>query len=263
MTTLPSPLPDPLPSPLFDLRGRTALVTGSRTGIGRAIAVGLAQAGADLVLHGHHDDLDDTARQVEAAGRSARRWIRDLSSTEHLAEEAGEVLDETPVDILVNNAGIIRRSPATEMADEDWTAVLTTNLDAVFTLARAAGARMLARGSGKIINIASLLSFQGGINVAGYTASKHAVTGLTRALANEWAGRGVQVNAIAPGYIATSNTRALRSDPVREPEIRSRIPAGRWGTAEDLVGAAVFLAAPASDYVCGHVLTVDGGWLAR
>lgn len=248
---------------IFDLSGRTALVTGSRTGIGQAIAVGLADAGADLVLHGHHDDLDDTEQQVRAAGGRCTRWIRDLSVTEGLSTDVGAVLAGTPVDILVNNAGIIRRGPAAEMPAADWDDVLATNLDAPYVLSRAAGAGMLARGSGKIITVASLLSFQGGINVVGYTASKHAVVGMTRALANEWSGRGVQVNAIAPGYIATGNTAALRADPVREPEIRGRIPAGRWGTPQDLVGAAVFLASPASDYVCGHVLAVDGGWLAR
>lgn len=250
-------------SRLFDLTGRTALVTGSRTGLGQAIAIGLAEAGADLVLHGHHDDLDETQAAVEAHGRSARRWIRDLSHASGLAEDIGRLLDQTRVDILVNNAGIIRRSPAADMADEDWDAVMTVNLDAVFAITQAAGRRMLARRTGKIISIASLLSFQGGINVVGYSASKHALVGMTRALANEWSRDGVQVNAIAPGYIATGNTAALRADPVREPQIRDRIPAGRWGTPADLVGAAVFLAAPASDYVCGHVLTVDGGWLAR
>ncbi|TMR98030.1 SDR family oxidoreductase [Nonomuraea basaltis] len=248
---------------MFDLTGRTALVTGSRTGIGQAIAIGLAQAGADLVLHGHHDDLDETQAAVEAHHRSARRWIRDLAHVPGLAGDIEGLLADTRVDILVNNAGIIRRSPAVDMGDEDWEAVMTTNLDAVFTITRAAGKRMLARRTGKIISIASLLSFQGGVNVAAYTASKHAVVGMTRALANEWARDGVQVNAIAPGYIATGNTAALRADPVREPQISGRIPAGRWGTPADLVGAAVFLAAPASDYVCGHVLTVDGGWLAR
>ncbi|RVX38825.1 2-deoxy-D-gluconate 3-dehydrogenase [Nonomuraea polychroma] len=250
-------------NPLFDLTGRTALVTGARTGIGQAIAIGLARAGADLVLHGHHDDLDETQRAVEAHGRSARRWIRDLSHVSGLADDVEGLLAETRVDILVNNAGIIRRSPAVSMGGEDWDAVMTVNLDAVFTITRAAGRQMLVRRTGKIISIASLLSFQGGVNVAAYAASKHAVVGMTRALANEWAGDGVQVNAIAPGYIATDNTTALRADPVREPQIRGRIPAGRWGTPADLVGAAVFLAAPASDYVCGHVLTVDGGWLAR
>ncbi|MGP3962145.1 SDR family oxidoreductase [Nonomuraea sp. 3N208] len=250
-------------NPLFDLTGRTALVTGARTGIGQSIAIGLAQAGADLVLHGHHDDLDETQEAVEAHGRSARRWIRDLSQVSGLADDVEGLLAETRVDILVNNAGIIRRSPAVSMGGEDWDAVMTVNLDAVFTVTRAAGRQMLARRTGKIISIASLLSFQGGVNVAAYAASKHAVVGMTRALANEWAGDGVQVNAIAPGYIATDNTTALRADPVREPQIRGRIPAGRWGTPADLVGAAVFLAAPASDYVCGHVLTVDGGWLGR
>ncbi|GAA3690400.1 2-dehydro-3-deoxy-D-gluconate 5-dehydrogenase KduD [Nonomuraea antimicrobica] len=250
-------------SALFDLTGRTALVTGSRTGIGQAVAIGLAEAGADLVLHGHHDDLDETQAAVEAHGRSARRWIRDLSRTDGLAADLDGLLDGTRVDILVNNAGIIRRSPAADMAEEDWDAVLTTNLDAVFAITQAVGRRMLARRSGKIISIASLLSFQGGVNVVGYSASKHALVGMTRALANEWARDGIQVNAIAPGYVATNNTTALRADPVREPQIRDRIPAGRWGTPADLVGAAVFLAAPASDYVCGHVLCVDGGWLAR
>jgi 2-deoxy-D-gluconate 3-dehydrogenase len=248
---------------MFDLTGRTALVTGSRTGIGQAIAVGLARAGADLVLHGHRDDVDETEERVRAAGRSARRWVRDLAEPTGLAEEAADLLDEHRVDVLVNNAGVIRRAPAAEVTDEDWSTVLTTNLDAAFTLSRVAGRRMLARGSGKIISVASLLSFQGGVNVAAYTASKHALVGMVRALSNEWAGRGVQVNAIAPGYVATDNTAALRADPRREPEIRGRIPAGRWGTPEDLVGAAVFLAAPASDYVSGHVLAVDGGWLAR
>ncbi|MFC7585017.1 SDR family oxidoreductase [Nonomuraea antimicrobica] len=215
------------------------------------------------MLHGHHDDLDETQAAVEAHGRSARRWIRDLSRTDGLAADLDGLLDGTRVDILVNNAGIIRRSPAADMAEEDWDAVLTTNLDAVFAITQAVGRRMLARRSGKIISIASLLSFQGGVNVVGYSASKHALVGMTRALANEWARDGIQVNAIAPGYVATNNTTALRADPVREPQIRDRIPAGRWGTPADLVGAAVFLAAPASDYVCGHVLCVDGGWLAR
>lgn len=248
---------------LFDLSGRTALVSGARTGIGQAIAVALAQAGANLVLHGRDGDLAETQARMAGTGGSVRTWLRDLSDNSGLASETSRLLEQTPVDILVNNAGIIRRAPTAETTDEEWRDVLSTNLDAVFTLTREAGTRMLSRGHGKIINVASLLSFQGGLNVAGYTASKHAVVGLTRALSNEWAGRGVQVNAIAPGYIATNNTAALRADPVREPQIRDRIPAGRWGTPEDLAGAAVFLAAPASDYVSGQVLTVDGGWLAR
>ncbi|MGA8113863.1 MAG: SDR family oxidoreductase, partial [Actinocatenispora sp.] len=230
---------------------------------GQAVAVGLASAGADLVLHGHHDNLDETERRVREVGRRSTRWIRDLSDPVGLADDVGRLLADTRVDILVNNAGIIRRAPAAEMPAGDWDEVIATNLNAPFVLARAVGAGMVARQAGKIITVASLLSFQGGINVVGYTASKHAVVGMTRALSNEWAGSGVQVNAIAPGYIATDNTTALRADPVREPQIRDRIPAGRWGTPDDLVGAAVFLASPAADYVCGHVLTVDGGWLAR
>ncbi|HZE34420.1 MAG TPA: SDR family oxidoreductase [Actinoallomurus sp.] len=245
---------------MFDLSGRTALVTGARTGIGRGIAAGLARAGADLVLHGHHDDLDEIEEEVVRAGRHARRWVLDLSDPARVAEAATSL---PPIDILVNNAGIIRRGPALSQSAADWTDVLAVNLDSVYFLTRAVGAGMVERGSGKVIMVASLLSFQGGINVAGYTASKHAVAGLTRALANEWAPHGVQVNAIAPGYIVTNNTDALRSDDEREAEIRARIPAGRWGRPEDLAGAAVFLSSPAADYVTGHILAVDGGWMAR
>jgi 2-dehydro-3-deoxy-D-gluconate 5-dehydrogenase len=245
---------------MFSLEGRTALVTGARTGIGRALAVGLATAGADLVLHGRNDDLDEVEAEVRKTGRQVSRWILDLSDPERIPE-AAERLGR--IDVLVNNAGIIRRAPAAEHPYAAFREVLDVNLDAVFLLSQAIGARMLARGSGKIITIASMLSFQGGVNVAGYTAAKHAVAGLTRALACEWAASGVQVNAIAPGYIKTGNTERLWDDPVREPEIRARIPAGRWGDPEDLVGAAVFLASSASDYVNGHLLAVDGGWLAR
>jgi 2-deoxy-D-gluconate 3-dehydrogenase len=245
---------------MFDLSGRTALVTGARTGIGRGIAVGLARAGADLVLHGHHDDLDEVAAEVADLGRSVSRWVFDLSDPPGVASAAASL---PPVDILVNNAGVIRRGPALTRSPDDWTDVLDVNLNSAYFLTRAVGAGMVSRGSGKVIMIASVLSFQGGLNVAGYTASKHALVGLTRALANEWAPHGVQVNAIAPGYIVTNNTGALRADSEREPEIRARIPAGRWGRPDDLAGAAVFLAAPASDYVTGHVLAVDGGWLAR
>ncbi|MEU8267099.1 SDR family oxidoreductase [Sphaerisporangium sp. NPDC049002] len=248
---------------MFSLEGRTALVTGTRTGIGRAIAAGLARAGADVVLHGHRDDLDEVEAEVRKTGREAWRWILDLSDLAGLPRAAEELLARHRVDILVNNAGIIRRAPAAEHAYTDWRAVLDVDLDAAFLLTQAFGRPMLGRGSGKIIMIASMLSFQGGINVPGYTAAKHAVAGLTRALACEWAAGGVQVNAIAPGYVATGNTGALREDPSREPAIRARIPAGRWGTPEDLVGASVFLASRASDYVNGHVLAVDGGWLAR
>ncbi|WP_405140386.1 SDR family oxidoreductase [Sphaerisporangium sp. NBC_01403] len=248
---------------MFSLEGRTALVTGTRTGIGRAVAAGLARAGADVVLHGHRDDLEGVEAEVRKAGREAWRWVLDLSDLAGLPRAAEELLARHRVDILVNNAGIIRRAPAAEHTYADWKAVLDVNLDAAFLLTQAVGRSMLGRGSGKIIMIASMLSFQGGINVAGYTAAKHAVAGLTRALACEWAAGGVQVNAIAPGYIATGNTEALREDPGREPAIRARIPAGRWGTPDDLVGASVFLSSRASDYVNGHVLAVDGGWLAR
>jgi 2-deoxy-D-gluconate 3-dehydrogenase len=245
---------------MFDLSGRTALVTGARTGIGRGIAAGLARAGADLVLHGHHDDLDEVAEEVTGLGRGVSRWVYDLSDPAGIAAAAESL---PPVDILVNNAGIIRRGPVLAQSPDDWNDVLAVNLDSVYFLTRALGAGMVARGSGKVIMVASVLSFQGGLNVAGYTASKHAVAGLTRALANEWAPHGVQVNAIAPGYVVTGNTGALRADSAREQEIRARIPAGRWGRPDDLAGAAVFLAATASDYVTGHVLAVDGGWLAR
>jgi 2-deoxy-D-gluconate 3-dehydrogenase len=246
---------------LFDLTGSTALVTGARRGIGRAIAAGLARAGADVVLHARDGDgLDEVEREVRACGRRVSRWLVDLSRPERIPPAAGEL---PPVDILVNNAGIIRRAPALQHSFADWREVLTVNLDAVYELSRAVGAGMAARRRGKVINIASLLSFQGGLNVPGYAASKHAVAGLTQALANEWAALGVQVNAIAPGYIATDNTGPLRSDPARESEIRRRIPAERWGRPEDLVGAAVFLASRASDYVSGHVLVVDGGWMSR
>ncbi|GAA3412785.1 SDR family oxidoreductase [Streptosporangium vulgare] len=245
---------------MFSLEGRTALVTGARTGIGRALAVGLAAAGADIVLHGRDDDLDEVEAEVRKTGRRASRWILDLSDPRAVPEAAGRL---GPVDVLVNNAGIIRRAPAAEHSHDSFREVLDVNLDAVFLLSQVLGTRMLARGSGKIIMIASMLSFQGGVNVVGYTAAKHGVAGLTRALACEWAGSGVQVNAIAPGYIRTGNTERLWDDPEREAEIRGRIPAGRWGTPEDLVGAAVFLASGASDYVNGHLLAVDGGWLAR
>ncbi|MFI5842318.1 SDR family oxidoreductase [Catenuloplanes sp. NPDC051500] len=244
----------------FALHGRTALVTGARTGMGRAIAVALAQAGADLVLHGRTDDLGDTEKDVRAAGRRSTRWVLDLADTAVIPDAVAGLPE---VDILVNNAGIIRRAPAASHSWADWRAVLDVDLDAVFLLSRAVGAGMLARGHGKIISVASMLSFQGGMRVPGYTAAKHAIAGLTKALACEWAAGGVQVNAIAPGYIETGNTEALRADPAREAEIRARIPAGRWGRPEDVAGAAVFLASDASDYVNGHVLAVDGGWLAR
>ncbi|MBG6137658.1 2-deoxy-D-gluconate 3-dehydrogenase [Longispora fulva] len=249
---------------MFDLAGRTALVTGARGGIGRATALALADAGADLVLWGRGPGaVDDVAALVAERGRAVSVVCADLDDAEVVREAAHRVLDRHTVDILVNNAGTIRRAPAAETTYADWRAVLDVNLDAVFLLCQLFGAPMRARGGGKIVNVASLLSFQGGVRVPAYAASKHGVAGLTKALANEWAGDAVNVNAIAPGYIGTANTAALRADPRREPEISTRIPAGRWGEPEDVAGAVVFLAAPASDYVHGHVLVVDGGWMAR
>jgi 2-deoxy-D-gluconate 3-dehydrogenase len=246
---------------LFDLSGRTALVTGATSGIGRAIAVGLATAGADVVVHGRSADaLADVDREVRATGRQVTRWELDLRDP---ARIAGRLPELPAIDILVNNAGMIHRAPAEDQTLAVWSKVLSVNLDSVFELTRQLGIGMLHRGHGKVINIASLLSFQGGYSVAAYTVSKHGVAGLTRALANEWTGRGIQVNAIAPGYFETANTAALRADPEREAGIRARIPAGRWGRPDDVVGAAIFLAARASDYVAGQVLAVDGGWLAR
>lgn len=250
----------------FDLTGRLAVVTGARRGIGRAMARALANAGADVI--GVSASLEETGSDVEkdvlAAGRTfeaIRTDFADAAAVRALGVDlAGR---DRPVDILVNNAGTIRRAPAAEHSDADWDLVLQVNLNAQFALSRAVGEAMVARGRGKIIFTASLLSFQGGITVPGYTAAKHGVAGLAKALANEWAPHGVNVNAIAPGYIATDNTRALQDDPVRSRAILDRIPAARWGTADDLTGATVFLASPASDYVHGTVLPVDGGWLGR
>lgn len=251
-------------SALFSLEGRVALVTGASRGIGAAIAAALAQAGADIVAVSSRmpEGPSEVRDAVEGAGRRFRPLACDFADRDAVARLAAELRADAP-DILVNNAGTIRRAPAAEHSDDDFDHVLDVNLRSPFTLAREVGAAMLARGSGKIIFTASMLSFQGGVNVPGYTASKSAIAGITRALANEWAGRGVNVNAIAPGYIATDNTSALRADPVRDEAILSRIPAGRWGTPADLAGAAIFLASSASDYVDGAVLPVDGGWLAR
>lgn len=248
----------------FDLTGKSAVVTGAARGLGAAIAIGLAEAGADLVLVTNQSDAEPTKRDIEALGRQAiivKADVSDQSQLPAIIEQAKAAYGS--VDILVNNAGIIRRTPAVDYSFADWQAVLSTNLESVFTLSQLAGKEMIEQGSGKIINIASMLSFQGGINVPAYTASKHAVAGLTKALANEWASKGVQVNAIAPGYMATDNTAALRADEVRSKQILDRIPAMRWGENEDLKGAAVFLASRGSDYVNGHVLCVDGGWMNR
>jgi 2-dehydro-3-deoxy-D-gluconate 5-dehydrogenase len=250
---------------LFSLAGRTALVTGASQGLGRAMAEALAGAGADVVCAGHRPgDVADTVKAVKALGRQAWEASADVSNHEEVVA-MGEAAERAAgrIDILVNNAGTIRRRAAVDHSLDDWMLVLRTNLDSVFLLSQRIGRGMIERGGGKIINVASLLAFSGGITVPGYTASKHAVAGLTKALANEWAGKGMNVNAIAPGYMETENTRALRQDQRRVAEITARIPAGRWGTAADLAGAVVFLAAPASDYVNGHILVVDGGWMAR
>jgi len=248
---------------LFSLAGRTAVVTGAGSGIGRGIALALSDAGAAVVLAGRSGSVDETRDLVAEAGGEATGIRVDLRDADALVEVASAVAAERTVDILVNCAGVIDRGAFAETSDERWHDVLAVNLDAPRLLSRVFGAAMVGRGAGKIINIASLLSFQGGREVAGYTVSKHALVGLTRALANEWAARGVQVNAIAPGYIATDNTAPLRADAARDAEILARIPTGRWGTADDLAGAAVFLASPASDYVTGHTLVVDGGWMSR
>ena len=249
----------------FSLEGKSALVTGASRGLGAAIAAGLAEAGADVAVHGNATSPDATCAGVRAHGRRAVPLAVDLAAPgapETLVARAVEELGG--IDILVNNAGIIRRAPAAETSDEDWQAVIDLDLTALFRLARAAGRHMLGAGRrGCIVNVASVLSFQGGVRVPAYVAAKHGVAGLTKALANEWAASGINVNAVAPGYMVTDNTEALRADPGRSRQILERIPAGRWGDPEDLVGAVVFLASPAAGYVHGHVLAVDGGWLAR
>jgi 2-deoxy-D-gluconate 3-dehydrogenase len=246
------------------LSDQVAVVTGASTGIGAALAVGLARAGADVVCHGNAHAPDATCDAVVSLGRRALAARGDLSRRSTASDLVREAVGHFgKVDILINNAGLIRRSPATSMAEEDWDTVIDVNLSSVFRLAQAAGRHMLERGRGKIVNIASLLSFQGGVFVAAYAASKGGVAQLTKALSNEWASKGVNVNAIAPGYIRTDNTAALQRDEVRSRQILERIPAGRWGEPADIAGAAVFLCSRASDYVHGHVLVVDGGWMGR
>ena len=250
----------------IDLKGRTAAVTGCNKGIGLAIATGLARAGADIVGIGRSlEPSGGLVREaVEACGVAFRGYRCDLSEPAATRELCATLLAEAPpIDILINNAGSIHRQNAEEHADADWERILNTNLTAPFILARELGRAMLTRGHGKIIFIASLLSFQGGIRVPSYAASKGGIAQLTKALANEWASRGVNVNAIAPGYIATDNTEALRGDPVRSRDILGRIPAGRWGNAEDIAATAVFLSSDAAEYIHGTVIPVDGGWLAR
>jgi 2-deoxy-D-gluconate 3-dehydrogenase len=247
----------------FNLAGKVALVTGANTGIGQAIAVALAEAGADVAVAGRSEPTD-TLRMIESAGRKAISINADLSSTKPVLRVVDEALAALGrIDILVNNAGIIQRNDLLDFTQAEWDSVIDTNLKTLFFLSQAAARHMVTRGSGKIINIASLLSFQGGIRVPSYAAAKSGVGGVTKAMANELAAKGVQVNAIAPGYITTNNTAALRADETRNRQIIDRIPAGRWGKPEDIAGAALFLASPASDYVTGHILAVDGGWLAR
>jgi len=249
----------------FKLDGKVALVTGCRRGIGKAMALGLAEAGADLIgVSRSLQTGSDIEAEVRALGRTFKGYTCDFADRKALYAFIQQVAADFPViDILVNNAGIILRRPAAEHPDNYWDQALEINLSAQFILSRELGRRMVERGSGKIIFTASVLTFQGGILVPSYAASKGAIGQLVKALANEWAGRGVQVNAIAPGYVATDNTEALRSDPARASAILARIPAGRWGTPEDLKGAVVFLASAASDYVNGSILVADGGWLAR
>jgi 2-deoxy-D-gluconate 3-dehydrogenase len=249
---------------VFDITGKVAVVTGANKGLGRGMALGLAEAGADIVAV-HRSDVSRTRKDVEDRGRRFAAVQADLSDIERVKEIIPDALQAFGrIDILINNAGIIRRSPAVEYTEEDWDAVLDVNLKALFLLSQAAARQFMEQESGgKIINIASMLSYQGGVLVPAYTASKSAVLGLTRALANEWAGRGINVNGIAPGYMATDNTEPLRKNRERYESITARIPAGRWGTPEDLQGAAVFLASSASDYMHGFTIAVDGGWLGR
>ena len=248
----------------FNLRGKNALVTGSSRGLGAGMAIALAEAGANVAVHGSADKPAATLEAIAKIGVKHAAVVGDVRAAEvchRLIEETVAALGS--IDILVNNAGMIRRAPAAEFSDADWGDVIAANLSAVFRLSQKAGQHMLRHGSGKIINIASLLSFQGGITVPAYAAAKGGVAQLTKALANEWAAKGINVNAIAPGYMATDNTAALQKDPVRAPQILQRIPAGRWGTPQDLAGTVIYLASRASDYVHGHVLVVDGGWLGR
>src|ERR1051326_7134819 len=248
----------------FRLDGRVALVTGASAGLGQAIAIALAEAGADVACHGNSRSPEATCAAVAEAGRTALAVTGDLSNTETPRQLIDAVLAKFGrVDILVNNAGTIRRAPAVDYSESDSATVIQVNLSAVFRLSQLAGRQMIEQGRGKIINIASLLSFQGGITVPAYAASKGGVAQLTKALSNEWAGKGINVNAIAPGYMRTDNTKALQADETRNRQILERIPAGRWGEPSDLAGAAVFLSSPASDYLSGHVMAVDGGWCGR
>lgn len=247
----------------FSLKGKTALVTGASKGIGAGIAIAMSRAGADMILLGRNrDSLNGTEQLISQSGGTVTKMQCDLSDSQSVAAILPDIERAAP-DILVNNAGTIIRENAVDVSMQDWNNVLQTNVTALFQLSQAAAKSMLRKGEGRIINIASLLSFQGGIRVPAYAASKHAVAGLTKALANEWSARGITVNAIAPGYIETDNTEPLRNDPMRSAAILERIPMQRWGTASDIAGVAVFLAAPASRYISGEILVVDGGWMAR
>lgn len=251
---------------LFNLTGKTALVTGCNRGIGMAMAIGLAEAGADIIGVSANMPLSgsEVEKNITSLGRSFKPYQCDFSSRTSLKNFIEKVTAENSrIDILVNNAGMILRNPAAEHSDEFWDKVIEVNLNAQFILSREIGKKMIEQGSGKIIFTASLLSFQGGINVPGYAASKGAIASLVKALANEWASKGINVNGIAPGYIATDNTEALRNDPDRSQSILSRIPANRWGTPDDFKGVTVFLASAASDYMNGTIVTVDGGWMGR
>ena len=249
----------------FKLDDKVALVTGASRGLGRAMAIALAEAGADVVCHSQCEGgAERTCAKIEKIGRKTFSVRGDMADKDVPKRLVGEAIEKFGrIDILINNAGMIRRAPAIDYAEEDWAAVLEVNLSSVFRLSREAGRKMIEQGGGKIINIASLLSFQGGITVPAYTASKSGVAGLTKALANEWAKFKVNVNAVAPGYMTTDNTAPLRADETRNRQILERIPAGRWGEPGDLAGAAVFLSSSASDYLHGHTLVVDGGWMAR
>lgn len=249
----------------FKLDGKVALVTGANRGLGKAMAVALAEAGADVACHSRTaGEADETVAAVENAGRKAIAVTGDMADKEAPKSIVAEVIEKYGrIDILVNNAGTIRRTPAVDFSEEDWSTVLEVNLSSIFRLSQAAARHMIEQGGGKIVNIASLLSFQGGITVPAYTASKSGVAGLTKAFANEWAKHNINVNAVAPGYMETDNTAALRADETRNRQIMERIPAGRWGTPEDLTGTVVFLSSAASDYMQGHIAVVDGGWMAR
>lgn len=249
----------------FKLRGKVALVTGGNRGLGQGMAIALAQAGAEVAVTSRSGEAVDTLAAIEQTGQRGASFAADFSDPAQGPELVSRVVAELGrLDILVNNAGTIRRTPALEYSADDWQFVLDVNLNSVWTLSQAAARQMVQQGDGgKIINIASLLSFQGGITVPAYTAAKHALAGLTKALANEWAPLGINVNAIAPGYMATDNTEALRNDPTRARQILERIPVGRWGKPEDMAGAVVFLSSTAASYVHGQILAVDGGWLGR